>query len=347
MNDVRAAEEWILAIRMRQFGDVLATLEALRALRDFDERRRIAFVADAHFHPVIEGLDFIDRLLPSPPDAPGAWLRYVRDIRALRPRAAVDFHGNARTALLSLASGAPVRAGFEVRGRRYAYTRIEPRAVVVDGHVVPRNSAQSALALAQHVGAAPSRPQPVRLSVEDDVSTRAHNLLVQAGISARALAAGTVVGINPGRAYPAREWPRDRFVSLARDLVAIGRTVVVMWGPGEEDPARAIATQAGSGVVLAPPLSLSELPGALRALSLLVTIDSGLKHLAVCVGTPTVSLFGSTDPREWHLGGQRDRYLWRGLSCSPCRRLDCPFGAPCMRFEPSEVMQAIRSLEAA
>jgi len=339
--------EWILAIRMRQFGDVLATLEALRALRDYRPDRRIAFVADSHFHPVIAGLDFIDRLLPSPPDNPAAWLRYVGEIRALEPRGAVDFHGNARSALLTLASGASVRAGFAVRGRRYAYTRVEPRAVMVDGQVLPRNSVASALALARHLGTAPAQPAPVRLPVEDDAATRAHNLMAQAGVPAQALAAGAVVGINPGRAYPAREWPRDRFVALARGLVAAGRTVVVMWGPGEASEARSIALQAGAGVVLAPPLSLAELPGALRALSLLVTIDSGMKHLAVCVGTPTVSLFGSTDPREWHIGSERDRYLWRGYSCSPCRRLDCPFGAPCMRFEPEEVMSVIRDLEAA
>ena len=339
--------EWILAIRMREFGDVLATLEALRALRDHDERRRIAFVADAHFHPIIESLDFIDRLYPSPPDEPAAWLRYIKEIRSLPPRVAVDFHGNARSALLALASGAPVRAGFEVRGRRHAYNRVEPRAVRVDGRVVPRNSVESALALAGHAGTAPRRPHPVRLAVEDSAATRAHNLFVEAGVPAGALASGVVVGINPGRAYPAREWPRDRFVSLARQLVAEGRTVVVMWGPGEEPQARTIVSQAGDGVVLAPPLTLAQLPAALRALALLVSIDSGLKHLAVCVGTPTVSLFGSTDPREWHFGSDHDHYLWRGLSCSPCRRLDCPFGAPCMRFEPDEVMSVIRSLEVA
>jgi len=342
-----STHEWILAIRMRQLGDVMATLEALRALREYNEHRRIIFVADRHFHPVIERLDFIDRLLPSPPDNPAQWLRYVRDVRALRPAGAVDFHGNARSALLALASGAPIRAGFAVRGRRHAYTRIEPRVKRVDGQVVPRNSVDSALDLARHLGTAPAPAGPIVLPVEDDVATRAYNLIVQAGVPARALAEGTVVGINPGRVYPAKEWPRDRFVALARRLVGDGRTVVVMWGPGEEASARLIAEQAGTGVVLAPPLSLAELPGALRSFALLVTIDSGLKHLAVCAGTPTVSLFGSTDPREWHLGSERDRYLWRGYSCSPCRRLDCPFGAPCMRFEPEEVMAAIRDLEAA
>ncbi len=76
----------------------------------------------------------------------------------------------------------------------------------------------------------------------------------------------------------------------------------------------------------------------------LVTIDSGLKHLAVCTGTPTVTLFGATDPREWHLGTERDRVLWKAFSCSPCRRLQCPFGAPCMEFSVAEVLEALESV---
>lgn len=348
MPDAPASHDWILAIRMRQLGDVLATLPALRALRACDPRRRIAFVADRHFHPLIERLEFIDRLLPSPSGRPGAWLREVRAIRELRPRAVVDFHGNVRSALLTLASGAPTRAGFAVRARRYAYNRVEPRAVFREGSRVPRDSAESALALAGHVGVgAGAVTGPVLLPVSDAEATRAHNRLVEAGVTAEAMAAGAVVGLNPGRTYPSKAWPSEHFVRLATELVASGRSVVVMWGPGEEAVARDIAARAGSGVVPAPPLSLAELPGALRALSLLVTIDSGLKHLAVCTGTPTLSLFGSTDPREWHVGGQHDGYLWRGFSCSPCRRSRCPFGAPCMGFEPEEVLAAIRHLEAA
>ena len=57
--------------------------------------------------------------------------------------------------------------------------------------------------------------------------------------------------------------------------------------------------------------------------------------------TPTVTVFGSTDPREWHMGSGRDVALWKGLSCSPCRRLDCPMGVPCMDVGVREVLDAL------
>jgi heptosyltransferase-2 len=83
------------------------------------------------------------------------------------------------------------------------------------------------------------------------------------------------------------------------------------------------------------------MPGVLSHLRALVTIDSGLKHLAVCARVPTVTVFGATDPREWHLGGTQDVFLWRGLSCSPCRRLECPMGVPCMDISTDQVLAAL------
>ena len=113
---------------------------------------------------------------------------------------------------------------------------------------------------------------------------------------------------------------------------------MVMWGPGEEDVARRVVAGAGGGTLLAPATSLAEVPPLLNTLRLLITIDSGLKHLAVATRIPTLTLFGSTDPREWHIGGEQDRLMWKGLSCSPCRRMDCPFGVPCMDFDVEAVL---------
>jgi heptosyltransferase-2 len=137
------------------------------------------------------------------------------------------------------------------------------------------------------------------------------------------------VGINPGRAYPAKAWPESRVAGLARALAGRGRPVVVLWGPGERETAERIAA-AGDGVYLAPEVTLGELPALLVSMAYVVTIDSGLKHVAVCAGVPTVTLFGATSPAEWHIAGPAHGYLWRGYSCSPCRRRECPFGTPCL-----------------
>jgi len=333
-----ASREWILAIRLRQLGDVLATLGALQALRAHNARRAIAFVVDAPYADLVRGLPYVDRVLVPPRGGAGAWLRFLREVRAVGATATLDFHGSARSALLTRVSGAGVRAGFDVRLRKHAYTVVEPRADFAQGVVVPRTSLVSAMRLAHHVGVAPIDGAMPRIESSPALRDATRARWADSGVPGAQLAAGRVVGLNPGRPVASKRWPLEGFADLARRLVRDGHTVVVFWGPGEEDAARALVESTGHGVVLAPAFTLAELPAALSHVRLLVTIDSGLKHLAVCARTPTVTLFGPTDPREWHMGTAHDVVLWKGLSCSPCRLLACPFGAPpCMDVSADHV----------
>jgi ADP-heptose:LPS heptosyltransferase len=336
--------EWVLAIRLRQLGDVLAALSSLRALKSHRPERRIAYVVEGPYAGLLHGLDFIDAL-PSPPrGGAGAWVGYLRSLRRLAPSAALDFHGSARSALIARASGARTRVGFDVRGRKLAYTIVEPRGEFRDGIRVPHTPIEWGMRLARHVGASAPDPMPPRLPVAEDARERARSALVAAGLTHDEIDAGAVVGLNPGRPIAVKSWAPNRFSELARRIAADGRRVLVLWGPGEEATARAIVRDAGHTAVLAPPTALADMPGLLVVCAALVTIDSGLKHLAVCVRVPTVTLFGATDPREWHMGGDADAFLWRGLSCSPCRRTACPFGAPCMDITVESAWDATRRM---
>lgn len=340
--------DWLIAVRLRQLGDVLAALATLRALKLYRPERRIVYVVDGVYAELLRGLDFIDAVSCPPGNGAAGWYAYFASLRRLRASAALDFHGNARSALIAWASGAPTRVGFDVRGRKVAYTIVEARGEFRDGVRIPHTPIEWGMRLARHVGASEAETLPPRLAVRDDVRERARAALVAAGIDARDVDAHAIVGLNPGRPAAVKSWAPNRFSDLARRVAATGRRVLVMWGPGEEETARAIVRDAGDGAVLAPSAPLADMPGLLEACAALVTIDSGLKHLAVCVRVPTVTLFGATDPREWHMGSNADLVLWRGLSCSPCRRNECPFGTPCMDISVETVWEATRRvLEAA
>ncbi len=341
-----SGREVVVALRFRQFGDVLATVDALQAVKAKNPNRHIVYIIDAHFHPVLKATNGIDELWPSPPRASGPagltqYLRYIRRLRALHPSWVLDFHANPRSALLTTLAGAKHTAGYEARGRDWVYHHVEPRATFENGHVVPRTSAQSALMLARHVGIPDAwQPTMVRLPAAE---------ITRADAAARVRATGIdfpdepPIAVNPGRAYPAKMWPGERFVAVCQTLREQGLNVVVTWGPGERETAADIAVSAQ--VALAPQLSLEQLPLYMRACRGMLTIDSGLKHLAVAVGTPTVTLFGSTNPLEWHMGGPNDRVLWKGYSCSPCRRLDCPIGAPCMNdIAVADVLSSVEAM---
>lgn len=344
--------QFLIAIRFRQFGDVLATLDALKALKEAKPDRPIAFIVDECYHELLRGETYIDLLVGAPPRVNGirgllAFVDYARSLRKLDASTVLDFHSNARSAFLTLLSGARDRVGYDVKVRKAAYTTVVPRAGIENGRLTRRNSAASALELAQHAGIGlRARAMLPEIALADGALAYGRGLLVGAGVTGECIDAGEVVGLNPGKPYPAKAWPEEYFVTLARTLCAKGKRVVILWGPGELEVARRIQSDAGEGVVLSPEVSLAELPGYLKHFKVVVTIDSGLKHMAVCARVPTVTIFGSTNPAEWHMGTRRDRYLWRAYSCSPCRRLECPFGAPCMTtIKPEEVLREIEEME--
>jgi ADP-heptose:LPS heptosyltransferase len=341
-------ESYVLAIRFRQLGDVLATLDALKALKEAEPDRPIAFVVDDHYHDMLRGEKYIDLLLGAPPRVKGfvgffAFLKYVRRLRGLGAGVTLDFHSNARSAFLTLLSGAGKRVGFDVKGRKAAYTSVVPRAEFRDGRVVRRHSAASALEVARRAGTGErKRASLPEITISAAALERGREILEGAGLAGGPDNKGLLVGLNPGKPYPAKAWPEKYFVDLAQELSARGHRVVILWGPGEREAAEKMRAQAGSGTGLSPEVTLAEMPGFIKQFDLIVSIDSGLKHVAVCARVPTVTIFGSTSPKEWHMGTARDRILWKGYSCSPCRRPDCPFGAPCMSsIRPGDVLDEI------
>jgi heptosyltransferase-2 len=92
-----------------------------------------------------------------------------------------------------------------------------------------------------------------------------------------------------------------------------------------------VARAVSGAALLAGRTDLETLMGALQALDLLITNDSGPMHLAAALGTPLLDLCGAADERVTGPRGPRARVLRERLFCSPCVRNTCPFELECMR----------------
>jgi len=77
--------------------------------------------------------------------------------------------------------------------------------------------------------------------------------------------------------------------------------------------------------------TLSELIAELRQCDLLLTNDTGTMHLASLLRIPTVSIFGSTEPKRTGPLGAGHRILRHHVECSPCFLRQCPLDFRCMR----------------
>jgi len=126
--------------------------------------------------------------------------------------------------------------------------------------------------------------------------------------------------------------------------------VVWIWGPGERDVAESCCDRMSGPSRLAPPTGWQELGALLRRSSLLLSNDSGPKHLAVALGVPTVTIFGPTHPATWHPPrGPHAVVEAAGLDCLHCNANRCPLSGErhlrCMRdVTPERVVEAARAL---
>lgn len=144
---------------------------------------------------------------------------------------------------------------------------------------------------------------PLELAVTDAEHTAACRVLEKAGVDPQAPRAI----LNPGGNNAAKRWPVDRFAQLAHHLVqSQGLTVLLNGSPGEvellesirlavpEESRGRVASLASAGI------TLGSLKGVVRGSRLMVTNDTGPRHIAAALSVPLVSLFGPTDPR-WTL----------------------------------------------
>ncbi|MBV8085017.1 MAG: glycosyltransferase family 9 protein [Chloroflexi bacterium] len=164
------------------------------------------------------------------------------------------------------------------------------------------------------------------------------------------------VVLHVGSGAAVKLWDETRWAHLAQALQAEGCTVVLNAGSRDEAAAaRRIEAQVPTGIRVASNLSLEQLASFYRASRLVIAADNGPLHMARSVGTPTVALFGPTDPDQFGPEGQPDplhEVVQLPWPCVPCRRLDyTPAELPyhlCVRLiEPERVLQAARRVLAA
>jgi ADP-heptose:LPS heptosyltransferase len=100
--------------------------------------------------------------------------------------------------------------------------------------------------------------------------------------------------LNPGAGWPSKIWPAERYGALARHLHdAHGVASVAAWGIEKELPmAETIVAMSGGHAQLAPPTTMMQLASLCRRAALFIGSDTGPMHLAVAVGTPTISMHG-------------------------------------------------------
>jgi heptosyltransferase I len=103
--------------------------------------------------------------------------------------------------------------------------------------------------------------------------------------------------IVPNASWIKKCWPEASWSLLLEKIAQTGLPVFIPWGnAAEKERAQRIRGQLAN-VHLLPKLNLTEIAQILSQAKAAVCLDTGLSHLAAAVGTPTLTLYGPTNPR--------------------------------------------------
>jgi lipopolysaccharide heptosyltransferase II len=326
----------ILLVRLRLIGDVVFTTPLIRAIRRHVPDAHLTYVVEPPALPIVQGNPHLNDIIVAPRRR--GVTRVVDDMRlASRLRrerfdVAIDLHGGPRAAWLTWASGAPMRIGYTIAGRRWMYTHVVNRAPDLG----PRHSVLNQWDLLAPLGIGPADPalDAIEIAHETGAALDVERRLRDLGIRTDDEIA--VVHVSAGN--PFRRWPLESFVELVVGLASANRSrrILLTSGPSERVAARRVAESARvrlGGAEQVPDtadFSLAELRALIERAAVYIGGDSGPLHVASATTTPIVGLFGPTlaersmpwrDPR-WFA----EAVDAGSLPCRPCNQRECVTG---------------------
>ena len=133
-----------------------------------------------------------------------------------------------------------------------------------------------------------------------------------------------LVALNLGTTWRTKQWDRANFDKVIQQIVErIPNTTVVLTGsPAELKLTTGLPTSLPV-INLVGETSILELGALLERCEVCLTCDSGPMHIAAAVGTPTVALFGPTDPVRHKPYGTGHTVIEKSVGCRPCYKRAC------------------------
>ncbi len=170
---------------------------------------------------------------------------------------------------------------------------------------------------------------PTVLITTDEDKRYIDNFLTQSGVNSNDI----LVGISPGggmsfgqKNQDRRRWGVNKFAELADKINA---KVVLIWGPGEENLVKEIASLMKKKPLIAPFTKIREMAELCKRCKLVICSEGGPLHIANSQGVKTISIFGPVDKKVYgpYPKNEKNVVITSDADCRPCYKkfklLDC------------------------
>ena len=334
----------ILIVKMSSMGDVVHALPALVDAKKENPDAEIDWVVEEGFSDIPAGHPLVNRVIPIAirrwrkhwlsSFSSGEMSEFLAAIRVSNYDLIIDSQGLIKSAIVAGIARGPV-GGFNRRSAREPLASLSySRSVEVD--------------LGLHAVERQRRLFAGLLGYEVEGTTNY-------GLRSRESDAGSsnTIMLLHGTTWPSKLWPEEYWRRLCKILLDAGYEVLIPSGD-EIERARAHSIAGKTRAVVLAPRELKEIMSIMATCQGVVSVDTGLGHLACALDIPLVALYGPTDPSLTGIAGPRQSVIVSDhLQCIPCRERNCRYGLednsskiypPCFeQSTPESVWQALQS----
>lgn len=314
----------ICVIKPSALGDVVQSLPLLPVLKARYPGASISWVINRELSDLVAGHPCVDAVLPF--DRRGgwrAWSRLLSELKSSQFDLVFDLQGLLRTAMMTLATRAPIRVGLQT-AREGSWAAVNC-IVSGTGRSVPAYARLWRVAEVLGFGSVPKQTQIVVSNADRDWAE-----------SVLAPLPRPVLAVHPGARWETKRWPTESFAALlARGVQAWRCSTIILGSAGERPAAQRLQQQLRDGAIsrvtshaaivnLAGQTTLKQLAALLARVDVAVSNDSGPMHLAAGLGTPTLGLFTCTSAARSGPEASRHELVSTTVPCaaSYCKR--CP-----------------------
>lgn len=308
----------ILVISGQGMGDLLLFTPALHLLRENFPGAKISVLITEKSKDIILGnpnvdepvlFDYQKRLDPL------YAIFFIFSIRRKKFDLSIcAYPSGLRSALIGYLSGARIRVGQRLSFLRRFHFLFTVNVEVRDiKHAVEMNL-DLLRALKLKIDQSPAK---LFMPIAEDDERFVEELKVKNNIKNNDLLIAIHPGVSEGSIH--RAWPKQNFVALINNLAdKFNARIFLIGGSTEKGLIEDIYDLAKKKPIKVTGVSINSIAALLKNSTLFIGNNSGPMHVAASVGTPTVALFGDTDPRIHAPYGNKSIVVRKDLSCSPC-----------------------------
>lgn len=281
----------ILFIRPSALGDVCRSVSVVTSLKKRWPEASIDWLVQTEFVDAVSAHPAIENVIPFPRQAMRRWytpkglfltLRFLRILKSKKYDLVIDGQGLGRSGIFTWSTRAGVRIGL-ASAREFGWLGYTKKVQSNCKHTVDQM-----LALSEAAGAPSITDMQLYTHKQDEVwweSFKEKNRVT------------TYAVLAPTSRWKSKQWPVERFVSLADHFVEKGLQVVIVGAPHERDQIAPLLEHVKVINVL-PEMTIGRLMAVITSSTFVVANDSAALHIAVGFNRPCVGLFGPTDPSK-------------------------------------------------